>query len=43
MPADRPELSSMADDYAQHALSQRAAFEATQPPALAAARLFTDL
>jgi hypothetical protein len=36
----RPELSSMADDYARHALSQRAAFEATHPAALAAARLF---
>jgi hypothetical protein len=30
----------MADDYARHALSQRAAFEATQPAVLAAARLF---
>ena len=38
----RPELSSMADDYARHALSQREAFEATHPVALAAARLFTD-
>src|SRR4051812_1001397 len=36
---DRPELSSMADDYA---LSQRAAFEATHPSALAAARRFED-
>ncbi|MET0205888.1 MAG: hypothetical protein ABW228_01810, partial [Thermoleophilaceae bacterium] len=34
----RPELSSMADDYARHALSQRAAFEATHPAVLAAAR-----
>jgi hypothetical protein len=32
----------MADDYARHALSQRAAFEATHPAVLAAARLFTD-
>jgi SAM-dependent methyltransferase len=39
---DRPELSSMADDYARYALSQRAAFEATHPSALAAARLFED-
>jgi SAM-dependent methyltransferase len=40
--SDRPELSSMADDYARHALSQRAAFEATHPDVLAAARLFAD-
>jgi hypothetical protein len=32
----------MADDYARNALSQRAAFEATHPAALAAARLFAD-
>ena len=32
----------MADDYARGALSQRAAFEATHPSALAAARLFAD-
>ncbi len=32
----------MADDYARYALSQRAAFEATHPPVLAAARLFAD-
>ena len=32
----------MADDYARGALSQRAAFEATHPSALAAARLFGD-
>src|SRR3954470_19607489 len=32
----------MADDYARHALSQRAAFEATFPDALAAARLSAD-
>ena len=32
----------MADDYARHALSQRAAFEATHPAALAAAGLFGD-
>lgn len=32
----------MADDYARHALSQRAAFEATHPAALSAARLFAD-
>ena len=32
----------MADDYARGALSQRAAFEATHPPVLAAARLFAD-
>jgi hypothetical protein len=37
MPSRRPELSSMADDYARHALSQRAAFEATQPAVMAAA------
>src|SRR4051812_16075513 len=42
MPSDRPELSSMADDYARYALSQRAAFEATHPAALAAARLFAE-
>ena len=30
----------MADDYARHALSQRAAFEATHPAALAGARRF---
>ena len=40
MPSDRPELSSMADDYARYALSQRASFEATHPSVLAAARLF---
>ena len=32
----------MADNYARHALSQRAAFEATYPAVLAAARLFAD-
>jgi len=32
----------MADDYARHALSQRAAFEATYPAALAAARRLAD-
>ncbi len=32
----------MADDYARHALSQRAAFAATHPAVLAAARLFAD-
>ncbi len=32
----------MADDYARGALSQRAAFEATYPAALSAARLFAD-
>jgi SAM-dependent methyltransferase len=32
----------MADDYARGALSQRAAFEATHPAALDAARLFAD-
>jgi SAM dependent carboxyl methyltransferase len=32
----------MADDYARYALSQRAAFEATHPAALDAARLFAD-
>jgi SAM-dependent methyltransferase len=42
MPSDRPELSSMADDYGQYALSQRAAFEATYPSALDAARLFEN-
>jgi hypothetical protein len=40
--ARRAELSSMADDYGRHALSQRAAFEATHPAALAAARMFAD-
>ena len=38
-PSDRPDLSSMADDYARYALSQRASFEATHPAVLAAARL----
>jgi hypothetical protein len=32
----------MADDYARGALSQRAAFEATHPAALGAARLYAD-
>ncbi len=32
----------MADDYGRYALSQRAAFEATHPSALAAARRFAD-
>ena len=41
-PSDRPEFSSMADDYGRYALSQRAAFEATHPDVLAAARLFAD-
>jgi hypothetical protein len=36
-PSRRHELSSMADDYARHALSQRAAFEATHPAVIAAA------
>src|SRR3954447_10850846 len=40
--SDRPELSSMADDYGRYALSQRAAFEATHASALAGARLFAD-
>ena len=40
--SDRPDFASMADDYARYALSQRAAFEATRPAALAAARLFAD-
>src|SRR3954469_16468184 len=40
--SDRPELSSMADDYARYALSQRAAFEATHPSALAAAQEFEN-
>src|SRR4051794_4849667 len=40
--SDRPELSSMADDYAEYALSQRASFEATFPSALGAAAQFTD-
>ena len=40
MVTDRPELSTMADDYARHALSQRGAFEATFPAALEAARSF---
>jgi hypothetical protein len=38
----RPELAGMADDYARHALSQRAAFEATHPAVLDAARLFAE-
>jgi SAM-dependent methyltransferase len=42
MPSDRPELSSMADDYASYALSQRASFEATFPSVLGAAGLFAD-
>src|SRR3954451_6585263 len=41
-PSDRPELSSMADDYAWYALSQHGAFEATHRSALATARLFAD-
>ena len=40
--SDRPELATMADDYARHALSQRGAFEATFPAALEAARAFAD-
>jgi SAM dependent carboxyl methyltransferase len=40
MLSDRPELSSMAVDYARNALSQRAAFEATHPAVLAAAHEF---
>ena len=40
--SDRPDFASMADDYARHALSQRAAFQATHPAALDAARLFAD-
>jgi hypothetical protein len=32
----------MADDYARHALSQRAAFEATHPAVLATARRFSE-
>ena len=39
---NRPELSSMADDYGRYALSQRAAFEATHPAVLAAARQFAS-
>ena len=42
MVSGRAELSSMADDYAQYALSQRAAFEATHPAVLAAARELAD-
>jgi hypothetical protein len=42
LPLDRPELSSMAEDYARYALSQRAAFEATHPAVLAAAQEFAD-
>jgi hypothetical protein len=41
-PSGHPELKSMADDYARHALSQRAAFEATHPAVLETARLFQD-
>ena len=40
--SERPELSSMADDYARHALSQLASFEATHPAALAAVRELGD-
>ena len=32
----------MAEDYARHALSQRAAFESTHQAVLATARLFAD-
>ena len=32
----------MADDYARHALSQRAAFEATHPAVMAAAHRLAD-
>jgi hypothetical protein len=42
MQSRRPELSSMADDYARHALSQRASFEATHPAVLAAAERLAD-
>ena len=42
MVSGRAELSSMADDYGQYALSQRAAFEAPHPSVLAAARLLAD-
>ena len=42
MSSVRPELSSMADDYARYALSQRAAFAATHPAVLAAAGVFVD-
>jgi hypothetical protein len=38
----RPELARMADGYARHALSQRAAFEATHPAVLDVARLFAE-
>ena len=38
----RSELESMAEDYGRYALSQRAAFEATHPSALAAAGRFAD-
>src|SRR4029078_5076078 len=41
-PSERAEFSSMANDYAQYALSQRGAFEATHPAALAAAGLLAD-
>ena len=40
--SERPGLSSMADDYARHALSQLASFEATHPAVLAAARELGD-
>ena len=36
-PSRRPALLSMADDYARHALSQRASFEATHPAVMPAA------
>jgi hypothetical protein len=42
MSSRRPELSSMADDYGRHALSQRAAFEATHPAVLAVAEQLAD-
>ena len=43
MPAKRSELLSMADDYARHALSQRAAFEAIHPAVMTAAEQLADV
>ncbi|MDT5003422.1 MAG: hypothetical protein QOJ24_598 [Mycobacterium sp.] len=43
MPPKRSELLSMADDYARHALSQRAAFEAIHPAVMTAAEQLADV
>ena len=42
MPTRRPELVSMSDDYARHALSQRQSFEAIHPAVMAAAGRLTS-